>query len=222
MARREEREKAIELRIQGKSYSEIKTILGISKSTLSGWLQKYPLTGDQIARIKENRPRQIEKFRQTMTRKREIREKFAYDEAKKNWLPLSDRELQLAGIFLYWGEGTKVSSSYVCISNCDPKVVKFAIYWLVKGLNISPTSIRVLLHLYSDMIIEEEIKFWQEVTNLPLQNFRKPYIKNSTRAGLTYKSFGHGTCNVYTSDVTIKTRILKSIEAISDYHSSLI
>ena len=31
----------IKLRLQGASYSQIKKQLGVSKSTLSGWLKKY-------------------------------------------------------------------------------------------------------------------------------------------------------------------------------------
>ncbi|PIR82779.1 hypothetical protein COU20_00415 [Candidatus Kaiserbacteria bacterium CG10_big_fil_rev_8_21_14_0_10_59_10] len=45
MARRADHQKAVLLRKQGKSYNEIKEILGIAKSTLSGWLHDYPPLG---------------------------------------------------------------------------------------------------------------------------------------------------------------------------------
>jgi len=43
MARFQDKEKALALRKQEMSYSQIKSILGISKSTLSSWLRDYPL-----------------------------------------------------------------------------------------------------------------------------------------------------------------------------------
>jgi hypothetical protein len=40
-------------------------------------------------------------------------------------------------------------------------------------------------------------KFWSEELGLPLECFRKPYIKKSNLAGLTYKNgFGHGTAMI--------------------------
>lgn len=222
MARRLDKNKAIRLRLQGKSYSEIKTEISVSKSTLSIWLQPYPLTPNQVARIRNKRPQQIEKFRRTMATRREALQKRAYDDAQKFWLPLSPRELMLAGVFLYWGEGTKVSPGYLCISNCDPRVIKFAYKWMTGSLGIDKKSIHVLLHLYSDMSIEYETKYWSNLLKIPLENFRRPYIKQSTRAGLSYKSFGHGTCNIYTGSTAIKSRVMESINAISDHYSKVI
>ncbi|KKP80446.1 MAG: hypothetical protein UR81_C0028G0006, partial [Candidatus Levybacteria bacterium GW2011_GWB1_35_5] len=49
MARVIDRQRAIELRKQGKSYGQIKKQLGIAKSTLSDWLSKYPLSEKQLA-----------------------------------------------------------------------------------------------------------------------------------------------------------------------------
>lgn len=222
MARREERRKAIELRLQGKSYSEIRSELGLAKSTLSDWLKKHPLTEDQIARIKADKPRQIEKFRKTMAMRREARLGAAYIESQRTWLPLTEREILLAGIFLYWGEGTKVSPSYLCISNCDPRVIKFALFWMTKSLGIEKKQIRILLHLYSDMSIGDESQYWSKILGLTEKNFRKPFIKQSTRAGLTYKSFGHGTCNIYVSNTQLKDKVIQSINAISNRYAEVV
>lgn len=222
MARKEDRRKAIELRLRGKTYSEIKAELGLSKSTLSDWLHKMPLTAFQIARIKAKIPKRIERFRNTMLNRRLAREKVAYEEAKKFWLPLSKRELLLAGIFLYWGEGTKVSPSYFCISNCDPRVVKFALYWMTTCLGIEKDAVRILLHLYSDMNVKSEISYWSHILNLSAINFRRSYIKSSKLTGLTYKGFGHGTCNIYVSNKKIKDSVIQAINSISNYYTKIV
>ena len=55
MARVQDRQKAIHLREQGKTYSEIRKKLIVSKSTLSDWLSKYPLTEKQMSLLEKNK-----------------------------------------------------------------------------------------------------------------------------------------------------------------------
>ncbi|MCX6713082.1 MAG: helix-turn-helix domain containing protein, partial [Candidatus Vogelbacteria bacterium] len=69
MARILVKQKAVKLRLEGKSYSEIKNLLGISKSTLSGWLEDYPLSKERIKELRDWNPRRIENFRNTMRNK---------------------------------------------------------------------------------------------------------------------------------------------------------
>jgi transposase-like protein len=57
MAKRDEREEAIRLRVEGRySYSEILEQVRVSKSTLSLWLRDYPLTKEEIAQKKSHKP----------------------------------------------------------------------------------------------------------------------------------------------------------------------
>jgi len=222
MSRITDRQKAINLRKQGRTYSQIKKELGISKSTLSDWLSKYPLTENQLEFLKQNRKysRQlaIEKTIIVKRKKREARIKSTYEEQRKYWAFLSQKELELAGIFLYWGEGNKRLDGSVFLNNTDPKVMKFALYWFMKGLNIPQEKIKVDLHLYNDMNIKEEIDFWSKTLNMPLSQFRKPYIKKSKRVNIDHKGFGHGTCGLVVNDVRLKERIMMAIEALADYY----
>jgi transposase-like protein len=55
MARVIDRQRAIELRKQGKTHGQIKKELGINKSTLSGWLSEYPLSEKQLDLLKLNK-----------------------------------------------------------------------------------------------------------------------------------------------------------------------
>jgi len=81
MARKKEREKAIQLRLEGKSYTEIKQKLGIGKGTLSGWLHDYPLSSERIKELRDNNPKRIENFRNTMRKKREGQLEIMYKRA---------------------------------------------------------------------------------------------------------------------------------------------
>lgn len=207
---------AIKLRLQGASYSQIKNQLGLSKSTLSGWLKKYPLSPERIKELRDFSEQRIENFRNTMRMKRENRQKLVYQKEKEYLLPLSTKELYVAGLFLYWGEGAKTTPNSTGLSNTNPDIIRFFIFWLNSVLNIPKRKIFVKLHLYHDMDQVQETKFWSRTLNLSAKQFKKPYIKSSTLAGLTYKSFGHGTCNVIVYSQQLTEKIIQGIRAISN------
>lgn len=223
MANRVLREEVTKLRLQGYTYGQIKRSLGVSKSTLSNWLANLPLNKEQLASLAKNTElsKDIgrEKFRETARNKRFKRLKEILNNQIKEILPLSEKELFLAGVFLYWGEGEKRRGP-ISISNTDPKVVKFALYWMIHSLKISKEKIRVNLHLYRDMSIVESIEFWSDILDIPKSQFRKPYIKKTTREGMTYKSFGHGTCKLYAGSVSLSEKIAMTIKSISDRYGA--
>ena len=92
MARLVEHNKAIALRLRGMSYTEIKEKLGISKSTLHYWLKDYPLSDERIRSLRDWNAQRIERFRQTMQRKRERRVQGVYEQVQKRIGTLSKRE----------------------------------------------------------------------------------------------------------------------------------
>jgi hypothetical protein len=217
------RRQAIELRSLGKSYNQIRDLLKVNKSTLSGWLRQYPLTEKQQEALKGNIAHRIEKYRQTMQQKREIKLLHYYHEAKRSLLPLSKKELLIAGLFLYWGEGGKTEKGQAVIANTDPALMQFALLWMTQGLGISKKKIHILIHLYTDMDIEESLNYWSNLLDIPRSQFSKPYIKNSRRASVDYKGYGHGTCNIRIFKSEIKDRIMMSIKALGDYsHDSVL
>ena len=89
MSKSIERQKAIDLRNQGKTYGQIKKELNISKSTLSEWLSKYPLTKRQLELLELNKKssRQLaaEKSRITKQKKRQERLSKTYEREKERW-----------------------------------------------------------------------------------------------------------------------------------------
>lgn len=207
---------AINLRFGGASYSQIKERLGVSKSTLSGWLNKYPLPLERIRELRDKSEIRIEKFRNTMRRKRDNRQNTIYLKEKESLLPLSTKELYLSGLFLYWGEGLKATRSTISLSNTNPQMILFYFLWLRKALGVLKVDIRIRLHLYSDMDRDKETNFWSKLLKVPISSFLKPYIKETTLTGLTYKGFGHGTCNVMVNNTSLTEKVLLGIKAISE------
>ncbi|MDO8573574.1 MAG: helix-turn-helix domain-containing protein [Candidatus Daviesbacteria bacterium] len=217
------REQAIKLRIQGYTYGQIKRELDLAKSTLSEWLRKLPLNREQLELLSKNRERSkdlaIEKYIATRKKQRLVRLEQVLNQQNDSLLPMSEKELFLCGLFLYWGEGEK-RHGIISISNTDPRVIKFALYWMTNSLKILREKIRINLHLYKDMSIDESTNFWSNILDIPKIQFNKPYIKKTNREGLTYKSFGHGTCKLYAGSVLLSEKIAMSIKAISDKYGA--
>lgn len=222
MTRFIDHEKAVALRKQEMSYSQIKNILNISKSTLSGWLKQYPLTKKRISELKDKNEARIEKFRETMRKKRNDRLTTIYQEQKNIIFPITKRELYLCGLFLYWGEGTKSHDAELRITNTDPSMIKFFIYWLEECLKVPKKEMTVYLHLYKDMNINNEISYWSTILNIPTKQFAKPYIKNNSSININHKgSFGHGTCNLKVGSARLSERILMSLKVITDKYGKM-
>lgn len=217
MARLKDREKALALRKQEMSYSQIKKILKVSKSTLSVWLRNSPLSKQRIRELRDWNEQRIERCRETKRKKKEKRLKQFYQEQRKLIFPLSKREYFLAGLFLYWGEGYKSQLTKLSISNTDPSIIKFFINWLIKSLKIPKEKLRVQLHLYKDMDIEDKINFWSKMLKIPLSQFTKPYIKKTLSIRINHKGgFGQGTCNVSVGNARLSEKIIMALEAISN------
>lgn len=219
MAKFKEKQKAITMRNQGMSYSQIKKILGVSKSTLSYWLKGYPLSEQRIRELRDWNEIRIEKYRETRRKKREKIFKQFYDSEKKIIFPFSKRDLFIAGLFLYWGEGGKTRNSEISLSNTDLSIIKVFIIWVESIFDFPKEKMIVRLHLYKDMNVKKECNWWSSALQIPLSQFRKPYIKNSSLKSVTHRKggFGHGTCNILVRNAILAKRVLQGLKVISDY-----
>lgn len=216
MANKILKQKALEMRKKQASYSQIKSRLGISKSTLSGWLKDYPLSKERINELGPNNAKRIERYRNTMAEKRRSKEEVAYTRISKDIMKINKRELFLAGLFLYWAEGGKTKNSTITLTNTNPTMLKFYMKWL-EQLGIPKSKLKVNLHLYSDMNIKKGIKFWSKTLNISEKQFRKPYIKKSLLTSITYKNgFGKGTCCVAYENKPMCDYVLMGLRRIQE------
>lgn len=102
----------------------------------------------------------------------------------------------------------------VSLANTDPLMIRFFIKWIFL-LGGTKEHVRFALHLYSDMDIEKELKFWSKAVGFPRSSFTKPYIKKTRHADITYKTgFGHGTCNVRYMNQNLNDYILMGLKHI--------
>jgi hypothetical protein len=208
------KKQALEFRRQGMSFSAIREQLGVSKSTLSVWLKDMPLSREQINALRAFSSKRIERFRNTMRMKREARLSDVYAHVVRDIGKITHREIFIAGLFLYWGEGGKTRSYGITFSNTDPNMIRFHLRWL-EIPKIPREKIKIRLHLYKDMSVPKETLFWSTHLGLEDRHFIRPYIKQSSMETLTRKGFGHGTCDVIVDNRDISEYVLQGLRYIA-------
>ncbi|MCC6475329.1 MAG: hypothetical protein IT514_16480 [Burkholderiales bacterium] len=213
---------AIKLRKAGLPYSDIRKKIGVSKSSLSNWLRGIELSGPNLRTIASNWiARRVATYRDTVKKRISDLEGRRLEEAKRSLNKISKRDLLVAGLFLYLGEGTKHDRWSVCITNSNPEVVKFARKWLTDIMGVPRKKIRIKVHLYKDMNARKELAYWSKITKIPLTQFRKPYIKKTLRGSVDFYTHGHGTCNIMADNGPLKQRIMAEIQIILNFLNDL-
>ena len=188
------RTRATILRDQGYSYNMIKEELGISISTMSYWFSDRPFTPNKemLHRIKAGPLKNgTKRHNERVQATRKI-----IDISAKEVGHLSSRDLWMLGLGLYIGEGSK-SPETVRIVNSDPAVIKISIRWFREVCNLDTRNLIISLNLYPDNDVEESILYWQKVTGLPKENFRKTQIDTRTQKKQSRRGkLPHGTAQI--------------------------
>jgi len=97
----------------------------------------------------------------------------------KRRLSAKERELQVAGVMLYWAEGHQTSTvQIVDFANSKPDMIRLFLKFLRRVYRIDESKIRAYLYCYSNQNARTLIKFWSTTTKIPPQQFTKPYIRS--------------------------------------------
>ena len=187
---------AIALRMQGYSYSQIKEELHVSKSLLSGWLKYVNLNAAQeeqlFQKLRERSKKGVAKAVETNIRRREAREADAKQKAIALYEEHKSDRFFVAGMCLYWAEGSKRVSSLQFV-NSDSKMITFMIVWFQKYLGISKDQIFLRLNTHKDFINENYEDFWSTTTGIPVSQFKKTVYKPN-RHGIYKKNPNYKGC----------------------------
>jgi len=171
-----ERERARELRAAAWTINEIAAEVGASKSSVSVWVRDVPFDeATRAARAGANRNRGARNRRPSrlqLRKEAEIARLRAEGRAAIG--ELSDRDLLIAGVALYAGEGKK-GDREVCFTNSDPRMIALFCTWLRRFFDIDETRLRVRLYLHQGLDLSGAIAFWSGVTGIPASQFGKPY-----------------------------------------------
>lgn len=213
---RKDKEKAVELRRQNKSYREINRILGVPKSTLAEWFKNDKRSTRIKALLNEKNLKESSKRIRNVIKankaKWSLYYKEAQQEARGEFHTLRTNPLFTAGLMLYWGEGDNKGRSAIRITNTDHRMISLYVRFLEKILKIDKSKLRVGLILYPDLEVKRCMDFWSRATGIPLSQFHKPqFIKGhhpTTR-------LLNGICMVNFSNSYLKEKVLTWIDLLS-------
>ena len=215
---------AIKLRKQGKSYNEISRTLKIAKSTLSYWLRDLKLSENAESRIKGRygigTAKLIERNKKQTIIARE-RADIIIENARKEVAELKGDPLFLIGTSLYWAEGYKKGlhgSKWKCVNftNSDPEMVQLMMKYFRTICEASDDKIRIQLIAHPNIDINKAVSFWSKLTGIPKKQFIKTSLKISTasKGKRNINTLRFGTIHIRIYSVKLFFRIMGWIEGM--------
>ena len=180
------------LRGLGLTYGEIREIIPVAKGTLSGWCHGVELSTSQIEAIRTRGYSQAGVPRDTQ-RKRRKEVALVRESARRAAKGLAAEALFVAGVTLYWAEGSKTRSD-LAISNTDPFVLVLFVRWVRSYLDEN-AEFRLSLHLHDGNDEAAAQAYWRNALKLPTSRFTRTFVK-PPGTGHRKNQLKHGVCRV--------------------------
>ena len=203
-----EQAEARRLRADGRTLAEIAEIaevLGVSKSSVSLWVRDVAFTPSprRTGAKRTAHPFHLAKLRQ-------IEEADAW--AREQLSDLTDRELLVAGVALYAGEGAK-RDGCVIVANTDPRLIALFCSWLRRFFTVDESRLRVRLYLHQGLDLDAAEEHWSAVTGIPRTQFHAAY---RAAADPTRRSAKHvyGCASVQYGSTVVHRRIMGLTRAL--------
>lgn len=196
------RMKARDLRSRGMSVNAIAKDLGVSKGTVSLWSRDIILSVEQLEKLRDSslKGAELGRLKSALLQKQKRLKiiENSKEFGKEKLAELTDRELLIAGLALYWGEGSKKGREF-SFCNSDPEMVKFLLRWLQKCFQVNTKDIKASVGINEIHREREEVvrTYWSEVLGVPLKQFTKTSFKKVNNKKV-YQNFNdhYGTVRI--------------------------
>ncbi len=174
------RQTAVAMRQEGRSYREIREVVGVSKSTLSLWLRDVPLTDEQQRVVGARGPTATRRNAQA-ARVNATRRRVQVQAAARNQIThLHESELFVAGVVAYWAEGSKNKpwrfGQPVIFINSDPGFIQLFLRWLAL-IGVAPERLQFRLMIHESADVASALQYWSAVVDTPAEAFGKTQLK---------------------------------------------
>lgn len=221
---------AYRLRSSGKSYNEITKVLGVPKSTLSGWFTGLELSDKATSRLRRRvHSASLRGLIKRNTNQRilaEIRAKESRGIGEKMIGKISKRDLLLLGASLYWAEGYKrpvmrngkpKTFHRVSLTNSDPGLIYIFIRFLKEICKIPDEKIKIWIRYFDHQDPVYLMDFWQKSCKIPYSNFQKSLqtASISSQRKKSYNSLPFGVAQISVNSTNLYHRIMGLISGIT-------
>jgi len=182
MAKSALRLQAREMRKEGLGIKTIAYKLTVSSSTVSLWCKDIQLSEQQIQTLEKRAhdPHYGRRLAYSQKQRKEKEERISslLQNGIQDIGRLTDKELFIAGINLYWAEGFK-KDNLVGFSNSDPAMIQVFLRWLNVCCEVSQDRIKARVGVNEAYIkkVEKIEQYWSKQLHFPLEQFQKPYVQ---------------------------------------------
>ncbi len=170
-----------DLRTKGYSMPEISSALKIPKTTVFRYIRNVQISPQYkntwFGKRGGSRKRML------------LRQRKAFEEAKKLVGRLSYKEKLLFLSALYWAEGNKRD---LILTNTDPNLIKVFVSGGREVLGISDERVQISIRLYEDIDRDQALSFWSEVVGIPKEKFLSVYVLSGKKNG----KLQYGMCRI--------------------------
>lgn len=212
------------MRRNGTSLSDIVKKFSITKSTASFWCKDIILSESSIQKIKtEGKDKSIKgllRYSESKRKERIDRNILQKQEGALIIDNLSDRDILMVGLGLYWGEGYKYENGEFGFTNSNPHMIRFYFKWL-KLWKVDRDSLIFRLTINEFFRKDESnIKnFWMTFLGVKEEQFSKTtFIQTNLKKASIKNTEGYkGILRVKVRRGTsLRNKILGAIEYISN------
>ena len=128
----------------------------------------------------------------------------------KSSLTLKDNYLKIAGVMLYWAEGTFLGNT-VDFANSNPEMIKIFLRFMREICGVKEERLRLYLYFYTYQDIDKLKQYWHKVTGIPINQFTKPFIRRGN-LNLSKRKLPYGLVHIRYND----KRLLLNIKSWLD------
>lgn len=210
------RRRCRQLRGSGLTYGEIVENTGVSQGTLSLWLRdipRPPALDEATRRRAEARRLEALRKRSVGLRQRRLRAETVA-RARAQIGPVSERDLLVLGVALYWAEGAKrkpwAARDRITFVNSDPSIVRTWLRWLeLVGVSREQCRFRLQIHEQADVAAAE--RFWAETVGVTVDRLMRTTLKRH-RPVSPRRNTGPGYRGCLTIDVLRSAELYRCVE----------
>jgi hypothetical protein len=225
-----DKQKALRLRLQGKTYTDIqKELAPISKATLSLWLKDVVLPQKAkkalFLRTKEKSLAGISKWSKMQTVIAQRNAEDIKNNAIRDVENISNRELIILAAALYWAEGYKrprkshgreIIGHEISLTNSDPKLALAFLKCMTDICKIDISRMRVNIRIFEHMNEGATIEYWSAQLGIPKNNFTKTYVglSRSSMGKRPFNRLPYGVIQIRINSTDLFYKVMGWIEGI--------
>jgi hypothetical protein len=196
-----------QLRVTGLSLGQICVETNVPKTTIRSWIKDINLSERQLDILKSRTQKALQEGRIKKQKQDKIlrlnNEEILLHKAIEQLGSLSKRDLLIAGIALYWGEGFKNKHEHrLGFCNSDPKMIRFYIKWLEKSVGVKKDNIIARLTLNESYKEKTESieNYWLKITGLQKTQFTKTFYQQVKWKKQYSDNNYHGVLRIHVKD----------------------